>query len=274
MNDKIAVITVNFNNYSVTKAFLKNTEEQTDKNFKVFLSDLSTKKEDFKTGNQVEIIKGKNKGYAYGLNIALKKATDQGFNYFITINNDTVVKNDFIKTCRTCFEKNPKSIIGGKIYYAKGYEYHKKYLQEELGKVIWYAGGVIDWQNVYTKHKGVDEVDRGQFNQKQKTDFITGCLMLFDKQVLNSVGYWEEKYFLYYEDADFCVRACHKDVNLIYDPSLTIWHKNAQSTGGSGSKLHQKYQEKNRLRFGLKYAPLKTKLHLLKNLFLAVFKIK
>jgi GT2 family glycosyltransferase len=91
--------------------------------------------------------------------------------------------------------------------------------------------------------------------------------MAYKKSVLNIVGKWDESYFLYYEDADFCERALKKGVSLLYDPSIHLWHKNAQSTGGSGSSLHQKYQTKNRLIFGLKYAPFRTKIHLLLNIF-------
>ena len=90
--------------------------------------------------------------------------------------------------------------------------------------------------------------------------------MIFNKSVIDKIGYLDESYFLYYEDADWCERAKKAGINLYYDPSIVIWHKNAQSTGGAGSKLHQKYQEKNRLKFGLKYAPWKTKLHLIINL--------
>ena len=79
--------------------------------------------------------------------------------------------------------------------------------------------------------------------------------MLYDKSVLDRVGFWDESYFLYYEDADLCVRAQQAGVKLFYDPTIVIWHKISQSTGGSGSSLHEKYQNRNRLRFGLKYAP-------------------
>ena len=70
-----------------------------------------------------------------------------------------------------------------------------------------------------------------------------------------------------YGAIEFYKAAKKAGVKLFYDPSIIIWHKNAQSTGGSGSKLQQKYQRINRLRFGLKYAPIKTKLHLIKNYF-------
>ena len=89
--------------------------------------------------------------------------------------------------------------------------------------------------------------------------------MLFDKKAFDRLGFLDEGYFLYFEDADYCVRAKNKNIKLYYDPSVVIWHKVSQSTGGSGSDLHIRYQSINQLKFGLRYAPLKTKLHLIKN---------
>jgi len=134
--------------------------------------------------------------------------------------------------------------------------------------VFWYAGGITNWRHSTTTHRGVDEIDKYQFDKFEKTDFVTGCMLFFNKKVVDRVGLWDESYFLYYEDADFCERAKKAGFDLFYNPSIVIWHKNAQSTGGSGSSLHAKYQKKNHLRFGLKYAPLRTKLHLIKNYFL------
>ncbi len=265
--DKLAVITVNFNNYVDTQDFLLYFKNQKIEKFKIFISDCSSNKKQVGADDHYEVNFCENKGYAHGVNVGLQKATAQGFEYFAVINNDTRISSDFVGKCLNSLKANPNALIGGKIYYEKGFEYHRKYQDKDLGHIIWYAGGIIDWNNVFTKHRGVDEVDNGQYDKKETTDFISGCLMLLDKHTLEVVGAWDEKYFLYYEDADYCLRAMRKGISLIYDPSIIIWHKNARSTGGSGSKLHQEYQERNRLRFGLKYAPLKTKFHLLKNYF-------
>jgi len=268
MNKGLAIITVNFENYQVTQDFLT-CFRKLRANFKIFISDLSVKQEKLTGDKQkLEVIREKNKGYAYGVNLAIKKALEQGFNQFVVINNDSRVNATFVRNVIKSINRQPGSIIGGKIYYEKNYEYHQnRYRPKDLGKVIWYAGGEIDWNNVFIKHRGVDLVDQGQYDTPQKTDFVTGCLMFFDKSVVDKVGFWDESYFLYYEDADYCERAKRKGIRLLYDPSVVIWHKNAQSTEGAGSLFHQKYQNVNRLKFGLKYAPLKTKIHLIKNLF-------
>lgn len=263
----LAVITVVYQNYKVLKDFFTSLKKQTNKNFKLFISDLSETKKQIKAdGVEFLVISGQNKGYAHGVNVGLKKAIELGFTNFLIINNDTYFQEDFVEKVITSLKNNPGSIVGGKIYYAQGYEYHKdRYNQKDLGKVLWFAGGYVDWQNVITPHIGVDEVDNGKYDNKVQTDFLTATLMVFDKNVLSKVGFWEESYFLYYEDADYSERAKRKGVGLIYDPQIVIWHKVSQSTGGSGSKMHQKYQGKNRIKFGLKYAPYKTKFHLIKN---------
>lgn len=267
MKNNIAVISVNYNNYDVTFDFIRCFNNQTNKNFKIFLADLSDKRRKMNTDNYVHWIFSKNKGYAHGINIALKQALDLGFLKFVVINNDVIVDNNFISNVQHSLETNKNSIIGGKIYYAPGYEYYKnRYHKYEKGKVIWYAGGSIDWNNVNGVHRGVNEVDHGQYDSLVTIDFITGCLMCFDKTIILKTGYWDESYFMYFEDGDWCERAKKKNIQLLYDPSIVIWHKNAQSTGGSGSSIQKKYQKYSRLKFGLKYAPLKTKLHLLKNL--------
>jgi len=266
MKPSLAIITVVYESHEATKDFLRSLEKQSDKNLHLFLADLSKNKKILKTTVPMTKLDEANKGYAYGVNVGLKQALKSGYQYFCVINNDTYFKENFVDSVLASILHHPSSILGGKIYYAPGYEYHRqRYQKADRGHVIWYAGGHVDWNHVFTPHRGIDEVDKGQYNQFEKTDFITGCLVLFDKEVIDRVGFWDESYFLYYEDADYDERAKRKKVNLYYDPSIVIWHKNAQSTGGSGSPLQQHYQQRNQLKFGLKYAPLKTKLHLVKN---------
>lgn len=269
MGKTLAILTVNYEQVGPTVDFLRSLENQTNMDYVVFLSDLSRKPADFTHGTRLEVIRGENKGYAYGINLALHSARRQNFDAFAVMNNDTVTSPNFVEASLHSLSRHPAHLIGGKIYYASGHEFHKDlYHKQDLGRVLWYAGGKIDWNNVHVKHRGVDEVDHGQYDTVQPTDFVSGCLMLFDNTVVNKIGFWDENYFLYYEDADYCVRAGKNGIGLLYDPSVVIWHLNAASTGGSGSLLHQNFQNANRIRFGLKYAPLKTKLHLLKNRFI------
>src|SRR3990167_2689532 len=252
MLHKIAIITVVYRNYSILEDFLASFKRQTNRNFRIYICDQSENPHSITQPPFVTVMHSKNLGYAHGINICLKTAMADGYDKFCVINSDTTVSENFVEKLQNRLTKMSGSIIGGKIYYYPGYEYHKKrYTSDQRGAVIWYAGGFIDWQNVDGIHRGVDQVDERKYRQFEKTDFITGCLMSFDKSVLNKIGFWDENYFLYFEDADYCVRARKIGINLYYDPEIIIWHKNAQSTEGSGSDVHQKYQRRSRLKFGL-----------------------
>lgn len=265
---QLAVLTVVYKNYDVLNDFFATLKSQSD-SIHVYVADLTEQPQEYPYPDYATVFHSENKGYAHGVNVALVHALRDNHAFFLVVNSDIIFNSTAISSTIQALSKNKKTVIGGKIYYAPGYEYHKdRYTKNQLGKVLWYAGGTIDWDHVITLHVGVDQVDAAEFNKACPTQFITGCLMAFDTSVVDEVGFWDERYFLYYEDSDFCVRAAQAGIPLRYEPSIQIWHKNAQSTGGAGSRLHERYQNQNRLTFGLKYAPWRTKLHLLKNFVL------
>lgn len=266
---KLALVTVSMQKEVILDLFAS-LEKQTNKDFKLFIVDFSSNATAFpETKIDHEVLKRPNKGYAGGINEGVKTAIKQGFTLFCAINDDTFVKETFVEQALEQFTQHPSSLFGGKIYYAAGHEYHKdRYKKDDLGNVLWYAGGMVDWDNAFTFHRGVDDVDKEKYDKFQETEFVTGCLLFFDKQIINRLGFWDESYFLYYEDADYCERAKKEHIKIYYDPSIVIWHKVSQSTGGSGSNLHVKYQSRNRVKWGLKYAPWRTKAHLVLNYLL------
>lgn len=217
----------------------------------------------FKDLNLKVIYNSENLGFTGGNNTGINFALENGADYIVILNNDTIVDSNFISDLvRTAIEKGD-GIFAPKIYFAKGYEFHKdRYKESEKGKVIWYAGGVFDWNNVYGSHKGVDELDHGQYDKLETTEFASGCCFLITKNALGKIGTFDNNYFLYYEDADLSQRAKKAGLNAYYVPKAVIWHKNAGSTGGSGSPLQDYYITRNRLYFGMKYASLRTKLAL------------
>lgn len=214
-----------------------------------------------------ELIESQNNtGFTGGNNIGIAHALANGFNYILILNNDTIVDKDFLENLLTEAEKNKNcGILVPKIYFASGHEFHKKrYTKKDLGNVIWYAGGTIDWKNIIGHHRGVDEVDTGQFDKSESTEYATGACMLIKREVIEKVGMFDEKYFLYYEDADLSMRSKKAGWQITYVPKSKIWHKNASSTGGSGSNLQDYYITRNRLLFAKRYAPLRSRAALLR----------
>lgn len=219
---------------------------------------------DFK--NLKYIATHKNTGFAGGNNLGIKIGLKKKFDCFLLLNNDVKVSQTFLTQMFKSLKAGADLVVP-KVYFAAGFEYHKdRYKKSDLGKVIWYAGGQIDWDNVYSKHYGMDEVDKGQFNKAKSVELANFCCVLIKKQVFDLVGLLDEKYFLYWEDADFSIRAKKAGFKLVYQPKAKIWHLSSGSSG-SGSNLHDYYLTRNRLLFGFRYAKLKTKLALIKESF-------
>jgi GT2 family glycosyltransferase len=215
----------------------------------------------YKNNSQITLLKTKsNLGYAGGNNYGIKKALLKNYDYILIANNDILVSPDFLEKLIEEGKNNPKSILFPKIYFAPGYEFHhNRYQKSELGKVIWALGGKIDWNNVYASNIAIDEVDKGQYDQADlKIDFISGCCLLVPVDAFKKIGLFDDKYFLYLEDVDFSQRAIKNGYKLQLVPDSVIWHLNSASSSPD-SDLQNYFITRNRLLFGLKYAPLKTK---------------
>lgn len=205
------------------------------------------------------IANGQNNGFAAGNNLGFKKAIADNVDIIVAINNDVIVAKDFFKNILTSpINKSDVGVVGGLIYFAPGFEFKTGYKSTDKGKVVWYAGGKFDWDNVLGSNDHVDEVDHGQFNQTVETTFITGALFITKPEVLKKTGLFNEKYFMYLEDVDLCQRIKKAGLKLIFAPQIKIWHKVARSSG-IGTPLNDYFITRNRLLFGLTYARLRTK---------------
>ncbi len=270
---KVAIITVNYNGKNDTLELLSSLEELRVKSAELRVIVVDNASED---GSVPEIVKkfpevvilqtGVNKGFAGGFNQGIDYALADGADYVLVINNDCLISDlnvldELIKTAKT----DPKiGIVSPKIYFAPGFEFHKdRYGKDDLGKVIWYGGGDFDWNNVQGVHLGMDEIDLGQYDSEKEVNFASGACLLIKREVLEKVGKFNEDYFLYFEDVEFQKRVDQAGFKKFYNGKVSIFHKVSQSTT-AGSSLTDYYTTRNRLIFGMQYAPFRTKFALLR----------
>lgn len=267
---QVYISILNFNGRDNTIACLRSLEKAFKNGFdlKVLVIDNASKEKlNLPTFSKLDIkiiVNKENLGFSGGHNVGIKYAIEDGADYILILNNDTEVRKDLIwELLRS--SKEGVGIVAPKIYFYPGFEFHKdRYKKEEKGRVFWYAGGEMDWGNVIGHHRGVDEVDNGQYDFPQPTDFASGCCMLIRREVFEKVGFFDERYFLYYEDNDLSQKAKRSNFKIMYNPKAILWHKNAGSAGGSGSSLQDYYITRNRLIFGMRFAPLRSKLSLIR----------
>jgi GT2 family glycosyltransferase len=230
----VAIIILNWNAYDDTFECLKSLEHLTYPYFHVFLVDNASQdnsfdklRQDYKDGKfnvPITFIQTeKNLGFAGGNNVAIKEAYKQGYEYFWMLNNDTVVDPNALTPLVETLEKDRQvGIVGSKIYY---YGTNK----------IWFAGGKVNTWTGACVHIGFKEEDKGQYNQLKEVDYITGCSLCFRKEILETVGYMEEDYFLYYEETDWNLKSSNKGWKIVYIPNSVIYHKVSISSGGESN---------------------------------------
>jgi GT2 family glycosyltransferase len=269
---KVLVIILSWNRKDDTVETIKSLSESVVANFDLEILVVDNASSD----GTVEKVKGlfpkvktivnrENLGFAEGNNVGIRHGLRDGFDYIALLNDDTIVDKNLIKKILEEHQKNEKAgAISPKIYFAKGFEFHKnKYKESEKGKAIWYAGGVMDWKNIYGSNRGVDEVDKGQFDETTETDFATGCFVMYKRKALEEVGLYDKRFYLYMEDADHAQRMKAAGWKILYSGRGCLWHKVSQSSG-IGSELNDYYLTRNRMLFGLKYASLRTKFALIR----------
>ena len=204
-----------------------------------------------------------NLGFTGGNNMGIHAAIERyNSDFVLLVNNDTLVDPNCLQSLLHFAQQYPNAgIICPKIYFAKGHEFHSlSYARSEKGKVIWYAGGAIDWANLDCHHRGVDELDRGQFALQIVSDFATGCCALIRRETLEKIGYLDKQFFLYYEDADWSEKSIRSGYQIGYCDSAIVWHINAGSSQGPGSTIQLYYQTRNRLIFFWRYGSNRVKL--------------
>ncbi|MFH1601742.1 MAG: glycosyltransferase family 2 protein [Candidatus Shapirobacteria bacterium] len=267
---KLAIVIVSYNTKDVLLRCLTSLEKQKKPkdNLEIIVVDNnsqdqtieSIKKERFKV---TLIANQENLGFCQGNNKGIKYALSRGADYVMLLNSDAYTQNCFWQPLVAFLKENKEAgVVTPKIYFAPGHEYHKKrYQKADQGKVIWAVGGVMDWNNVAGANRGVDEIDKGQFEKAKKVDFASGCCLLARAEVWQKVNYLDERYFMYYEDADFCQKAKSLGWEVFYVPQSKVWHLNAKSSKVGGF-LQDYFISRNRLLFGLRWAPFRAKLAL------------
>ena len=240
----VYVILLNWNGYQDTIECVESCRKLSYPNFRILIIDNGS------TDNSEAILRerfpdieliqtGANLGFAGGNNIGARYANEHGADYVWLLNNDTVVDTEALSALVHVAEGDKTvGMVGSKIVY-----YDKP-------RQFWYAGAVLEPDRPYLlHHRGLNEEDRGQFNDTCETGYITGCSLLARRDMMDIVGLLDDDLFLYFEDADWSARARAKGWKLLYCPASLVHHKVSLSVGGASSPALLYYTARNRLYF-------------------------
>jgi GT2 family glycosyltransferase len=168
--------------------------------------------------------------FAGGNNRGVKRALDSGADAVMLLNNDTEADPGLIERLLLALDQHPGAGAAAPLIYFG-----------TPSQRIWYAGGRLSPALGHTAHRGLRALDRGQFRSVERTGYLTGCCLLARREAWERVGLLDEGYFIYAEDADWCLRARRAGFTLLFVPTARLWHKVSASAGSmSPWKIYQR----------------------------------
>ncbi|MFQ6099700.1 MAG: glycosyltransferase family 2 protein [Anaerolineae bacterium] len=187
------------------------------------------------------LVNERNLGYAGGNNVGIRAALETDVDYVFILNNDIVFEDaDCLLRLVEAAEVHPT----GGLFGPKTYRYGEDNLLD-------FIGGTYSMYTGLAPSVGVDEYDRGQYETMRVYPFVNGHAVLVKRAVFETVGLFDETYFGYYEETDFCHRARMAGFDSIYVPQARIWHKVSRAPMG---ELREYLMYRNQILFVRKHA--------------------
>lgn len=233
---KVSIHILNYNGQKYLERCLNSIRNTTYKDYQVTLIDNNSEDDSvtFVRKNFPEILIVQNKrnyGFAEGSNKCLRKLKDS---YVVLLGSDTEVESTWLEELIKLMETdNTIGICGGKLLLFDRARINS-------------CGGEC---NVYgfAADRGIFELDKGQFNKTEEVFYVCGTLMLIRSKVLQHIGFFDSKYFMYSEDTDLCWRARLHGYKVIYVPRAIVYHKFG-GVGGSANPTRLYLSKRNMMR--------------------------
>jgi GT2 family glycosyltransferase len=253
---KVAIVILNWNGKKDTLHCLASLQKLTYKNVEIIVVDNGSR-DDSVVAIQanfphITLIQSKqNLGFAGGNNLGIEYALKTRAEFLFLLNNDTEVDPNIVTAYFACMEKHPQAGILG----AKTYLFDQRTQFDHFGGFWNQKKAVFD----LVANRAIE--DGVSWEKELPLDYACGCSLFIRKAVFEQVGLLEEKFFLIWEEADFCFRARKAGFMTFFCPQAKLWHR--VSASFVGGKPHSTYfWWRNRLLWIERNCSLKEKLSL------------
>jgi GT2 family glycosyltransferase len=186
-----------------------------------------------------------NLGYAGGNNVGIRAALDAGAAWVLVLNNDARLRPDSIAELVDVARRDPAiAAVGAKI------------LRLDDPTRIWMAYGEVTYRQSLVRLVGENARDGAAFAQERDVSWVSGCAILLSRDALVALGAFDEEFFAYHEEVDWCATAREHGFRVVFAPRAVVLHRGQASSGGIGAYVsrRQYLTARNMVRFVRKHA--------------------
>ncbi len=225
MKTKVFALILNYNNpsYTVEAALSLKKSDLGDNVQIVVIDNGKTQNKDHFTRSipgSIYIKSRGNIGFAAGNNLGIKYALDHGATHILILNPDVRIPKVFIKPLLSTFKVHQNAGLVAPAH-------------REPGSLTYGLGGSINWSNCTFSLDNTSKLPKNECEY----DHLTFACVLIKADVIRQVGLLDERYFMYLEDVDYCVRTKNAGFKLLLNPTVCVTHKTSSSFTDKRGKI-------------------------------------
>ena len=232
---KLSVVIPNWNGKDLLTACLASLQNQTQAAQVIVVDNGSTDgsveliKKNFSQVILVEL--PKNRGFAAGVNVGIRRALADGADLIALLNNDALAEKDWLEQLASTAQSLPEvGIIASKLMHTDKSHF------DSTGELFY------SWGTPGPRGRG--KPDAGQYNQTEYVFGGSGGSSAYRSKMLEQIGLFDEDFFAYYEDADLSFRAQLAGWKVYYQSSAVVYH-HINATSGRVRGMHAYHMAKN-----------------------------
>ena len=179
-----------------------------------------------------------NRGFASAVNYGIQKSSG---NHILLLNPDTLIRdNTILNMSAHLNDYSDVGIVGCKVLHPNGdYQYSSRRHFPLMRFAFW---RILMLDKIFYKSKifGLYNYTFHSINQYLEVDAVSGACMMFRKELISDVGLFDERFFLYFEDTDFCYRVKRK-WKIVYNPDCVVTHLKRESFKNSHKSINYEF---------------------------------
>lgn len=263
MGGRIGVVVVNWNGLADTRVCVASVLASVGAHIQVVVVDNGSEQDEAAVlcseyPSVTALRLGENRGYGGAANVGIAAVRARGCDYAFLLNNDTKVEPDTVAALeRAARDRGPRAIIAPIILRADGR--------------VWSAGGALRWPWVAGTHVGIAE-HPASFSEPAVVAWASGCALFASLRCFDDVGDFDERYFLYLEDMDWCLRARRHGYDIWCVPAARIMHGVTKTVNRIDPRIGRYYAYRNFYIAGMRNAPVRWRAWLLGHLLFSLGK--